>query len=308
MPRPTRIDWPGARHHVMNRGARRAPVFTNDNQCAQFLALLAQLPERFGLAVHGYALMPNHFHLMLESERGDLSRGMAFLQARYSLFVNRRHGWDGPLFRARFRSKVVDRLEHWRHLLVYLHLNPLRAHLVMNLAQVRWTSHRAYLGRAPHLDWVTTEEILGELGGLENYRLYLRECRNQKEPVPDDFERRALFDAGRRRPIVAARSPVKRHKPGARSLDEELARAAQLLNAEIPDLVAVRAGRAADPRRRALVWWLVQRRGIASKEVARMLGVSQVRISQLVKQGQCRPPGSALDLASAKLLDESANS
>ncbi|MDJ0766682.1 MAG: hypothetical protein QNJ97_27165, partial [Myxococcota bacterium] len=67
MPRTARIDYPGARHHVMNRGARGQTVFCNVDQCDRFLDLLGQAVSRYRIRVHGFAIMPNHFHLMVES-------------------------------------------------------------------------------------------------------------------------------------------------------------------------------------------------------------------------------------------------
>ena len=137
MPRPLRIAYPGARHHVMNRGARREPVFYDDVSRNTFITFLAELPERFGVLIHAYALMPNHYHLLVESTQGRLSDGMAFLGSRYTQWVNAVHpNWDGPLFRGRFRSKEVVNEQHWHYLPIYLHLNPLRSQLAMRLSQM----------------------------------------------------------------------------------------------------------------------------------------------------------------------------
>jgi REP element-mobilizing transposase RayT len=76
MPQTHRIDFVGARDHVMNRGARRAPVFSNDEARGLFVEVLAELPEQFGVRIHGYAVMPNHFHLLLETPRANLSESM----------------------------------------------------------------------------------------------------------------------------------------------------------------------------------------------------------------------------------------
>ena len=129
MSRPPRLDYPGARHHVMNRGARREAIFLDQQTCVRFLALLGTLPGRFGVRVHGYALMPNHFHLMLESTRGNLSRAMQYLSGEFVRRANARRSWDGPIFKGRFRNRVVETDAYWRDLLCYLHLNPIRAHL-----------------------------------------------------------------------------------------------------------------------------------------------------------------------------------
>jgi hypothetical protein len=169
-----------------------------------------------------------------------------------------------------------------------LAINPLRAHLVMSLAQTRWTSHSAYVQPAPHLAWVTTDELLGLYGGREGYTSYIRRCRNRLVRAPDEFARHSLFGQGRIRD--KPKHPIKVEEtagtPGC--IDEELARAAHLLQAELPELLIVQSGRAADPRRLATIWWLVQRRGIRVKDLALTLGVSSARISQIVRRVQQR--------------------
>ncbi len=287
MPRKNRTDGPGQRHHVMNRGARRAPIFRRQEHCLAFIDLLSQLPERFGLAVHGYALMPNHYHLMLQSERGELSRGMAFVQSRYSLRVNRDRSWDGPLFRGRFHSRQVGSQEHWRHLLAYLHLNPVRARLVMTVAQAHWTSHEAYAGRITKPDWLTTKDLLAAFGGRKRYLAYLRSYRGKGTVPPEDFESDVLFGGGRLSEAAAELAQQKPAKaPAKPSLSNSLTLASRRLEVRRKDLVTARAGKAADPRRPVLVWWLVQHQGIAGKDVAEALGISRGRVSQLVSRVQ----------------------
>lgn len=169
MGRRKRIDFPGAHHHVMSRGARRQPVFLNEAHYALFLALLSELPERFSVAIHGFALMPNHFHLMIVSLFGFLSKAMAYLLSRYTMEVNKKHAWDGPLFRGRFHSLPVEREEHWMHLLPYLHYNPVRAGLVDKPNQWPWTSHRFYSGQLDPPPWLkigTLEKNTIQLEGI----------------------------------------------------------------------------------------------------------------------------------------------
>ena len=159
MPRPPRIDFPEARHHVMNRGVKRQDIFLDDECCWVFLDLLGRAVDRYGVRIHGFALMSNHFHLMAESVRGNLSRFMQFVSARYSSFLGQYKGWEGPLFTSRYRNKLVLADEHWMYLLAYLHLNPVRARIVMRADQSRWTSHRAYAGKGGGLEWLTTSEL-----------------------------------------------------------------------------------------------------------------------------------------------------
>jgi putative transposase len=183
MPRPVRIDFPGAKHHVMNRGLRRGPVFIDDWCCQEFLALLPEAVERFEIVVHGYALMPNHYHLLLESTHGNLSRAMAFVSSTFSSRLNSRFHWDGSVFRGRFHNRVVTTPEHWHYLLAYIHLNPLKARIVISLEQSRWTSHAAYAKELSCPDWLTTDSILSQLDGVDGYRQYIEEIQQGRRPT-----------------------------------------------------------------------------------------------------------------------------
>lgn len=264
----------------MGRGARRAPVFPDDAACIRFLALLAALPNRYGLLVHGYALMPNHFHLMLESERGHLSRGMAFLIARYTYDLNRRCGWDGPVFRGRFHSRAVVLAEHWTYLLAYLHLNPVRAGIVNRVDRAHWTSHGAYAGSEKRPDWLTSEPLLEELGGEPGYRDFVRDVRLGRKPAPELFD--AVRFTGRRgagRP-PAGRTVTKRARPV--SPKRALAEVAHATGVAVAELTISRMGRVGNLPRLIAAYWLVRRSGLRNVEVSRLLGMHPVRVSQAI--------------------------
>ena len=186
MTRQLRVDFPGARHHCMNRGLRKQTIFHDDRDAAAFCDRLSELPERFGIEVHGYALMPNHFHLMLRSVDGNLSEAMRWLSLVYTQRTNRRYGWDGPLFRGRFRSCVVDSEVYWGHLLAYLHLNPVRAGLVMTPDQGCFTSHKAYLGRAERR-FLSMHELRAWYGSEDAYRDYLVDLQSGRAGWPEGF-------------------------------------------------------------------------------------------------------------------------
>ena len=184
MPRTPRIHFEGARHHVMNRTARKRVVFDNPGHILLFEALLSELPGRFSARVHAWALMGNHFHLLVDVPTDGLPRLMAWLTAQLARAVNQERGWDGPLFRGRYRNRVVVDDAYWRDVLAYLHLNPVRAGLVSNPDASLWTSHRYYAGLARPPAWMTTEELLGVYGGAETYRLIIEDIVRLAAKVP----------------------------------------------------------------------------------------------------------------------------
>jgi REP element-mobilizing transposase RayT len=289
MPRPPRDDFSGARHHVMSRGARRQPVFRDPRHGELFLALLADLPRRFAMRIHGFALMPNHFHLMLESDEGRLSRAMAYLLARYTVESNRLHDWDGPVFRGRFHSRPVYEDQHWMHLLAYVHLNPIRSRLEMRLGQYRWTSHRFYAGTEAQPAWLTTAELLGMLDPFGGYAAYLQGVRARRAEEPEGFD--AVVFAGRRGTDAATPVPKRRRLSTPVPAEAVLRRVAALAECPVAQLREVTRGRNGNPARTAAAYALVHDSRLSHREIAALLDMSPTDISRALLKVRNRTPG-----------------
>lgn len=176
MPRPSRFDDAGRWHHVMNRGTDHGTVFRAEADYRLFLRLVAQSAKRFDLTLHAYCLMPNHYHLLVESGAGRLSRAMQHLSGRFTQMINYRDGRDGPLFRGRFASVAITRDEQIVNVSRYLHLNPVSAGLVGNAEDWPWSSAGAYLGSNACPIWLSTSFILDHFDAepsLNTYRAFL---------------------------------------------------------------------------------------------------------------------------------------
>src|SRR5262245_7521982 len=104
MARPLRIERPGGRYHVTARGNERRAIYRDDRDRLRFLELLGEARERYGVRVHAYVLMDNHFHLLVETPEANLSRAMQWLNVSYSVWFNRRRDRSGHLFQGRFHS------------------------------------------------------------------------------------------------------------------------------------------------------------------------------------------------------------
>jgi putative transposase len=111
MARPVRIRVAGGWYHVMARGHNRERVFADDQDFAHFLELLAMGRERFRIRVYAYCLMPNHYHLLLGTPEGNLSRAMQWVNGSYGIWHGRRHGRVGHLFAGRFKAVLVEDLD-----------------------------------------------------------------------------------------------------------------------------------------------------------------------------------------------------
>jgi len=180
MPRGPRLDAPGVLHHVMARGLERRAIFRDDQDRRDFVDRLATLAAGGAVTVYAWALLPNHFHLLLRTGRLPLARAMRSLLTGYAGAFNRRHKRAGHLFQNRYKSIVVEEEPYFLQLVRYLHLNPLRAGVVADLAALgryRWSGHAALLGRraAP---WQATADVLGRFPGprrraRERYRIFM---------------------------------------------------------------------------------------------------------------------------------------
>jgi REP element-mobilizing transposase RayT len=108
MPRTLRIEYSGAIYHVMNRGDRREPIFYDDADYQRFLATLAEACRKTDWQVHAFCLMPNHFHLVVETPNANLVAGMRWFLSTYTARFNRRHKLFGHIFSGRFKALIVD--------------------------------------------------------------------------------------------------------------------------------------------------------------------------------------------------------
>ena len=182
MPRQARLDAPGVLHHVIARGIERGVVFRDDADREDFVRRLAQAAGSGAIVVYAWALLPNHFHLLVRSGKAPLSRVMRGLLTGYAGRFNRRHRRVGHLFQNRYKSVVCEDEPYFMELVRYLHLNPLRAGIVKDLGQLdryAYAGHSALVGRLvrPRQD---TAEVLGRFGGRmgrarERYRMFVQE-------------------------------------------------------------------------------------------------------------------------------------
>ena len=164
MARQLRLDFEGALHHVFNRGNNRQTIFRSDPDRKLFLKLLGECALRFGWLVHVYTLMTNHFHIVIETPLGDLSRGMKELQGKYATYFNKKHRRTGSLFEGRFKSQLVEKESYLLELARYTVLNPVRAKMVERPEDYRWSSYRAMVGLEAAPEWLTTSWLLQHFG------------------------------------------------------------------------------------------------------------------------------------------------
>ena len=173
MARSLRLDYPGAMHHVFTRGMSRSAVALDDADYEKSLALLASAVPRFGLRCHAWCYLPNHSHLLLTSELGNLSRAMHWLGTCTAQSFNKRHEHSGHVYEGRFGSRLVDDEGYLLELARYLPLNPVRAELCTAPGDWPWSSYAATVGLDAEPAFLETGTLLGALGSRGAYAAWV---------------------------------------------------------------------------------------------------------------------------------------
>ncbi len=235
MARSLRIQYPGAWYHVTNRAPSGRDLFITNADRLIFLELLAIMTQRFGVEVHAYCLMGNHYHLVLHTPRGNLAAAMQHLNSSYAMGFNRRHGLDGPAFRSRYKASLIEADAYLNRAVRYVHRNPIGHGFATSCASYRWSSYRSYLG-TEHTPWLGTEAVLAQYGGS------LSSLRSDTESTAIDAEIELFFGRSRTSPVLGSSGFAAEALKLARHAEETNAsrrRAASMISvAEIDKVVA----------------------------------------------------------------------
>lgn len=159
MARPLRIEYEGALYHVTSRGNEKRKVFFSRKDYEKFKEYLANAIEKFGFVLHGYVLMTNHYHLIIETPEKNLSKIMHYVNSSYTTYTNVKRKRNGHLFQGRFKAIVVDRDSYLLELSRYLHLNPVRANMAEKPEDYPYSSYGCFAASTGD-KLVTTRTIL----------------------------------------------------------------------------------------------------------------------------------------------------
>lgn len=189
MARPLRIEYPGAFYHVMHRGNAGSDIFKSIRDRKKFLEYIGKAVERYGLKVHAYCLMTNHYHLLIETPHPNLSQAIKWINVGYVAYFNRKQRRSGHLFQGRFKAVVVDADEYLKHLSRYIHLNPVRARIVEHCKDYPWSSYPVFGGYEKAPEWLETDWLLSLFGqnrekAMERYREFVESIQNEEIENP----------------------------------------------------------------------------------------------------------------------------
>jgi len=181
VPRPPRIEFPGATYHILSRGVAREETFLQEEDYLAFLEILGQIVRKDVLIVHAFSLLPNHIHILGETPRADLSKWMQILFGRYAGLFNDRHNRVGHLWQDRYKALLVDDGEYFLNCSRYIHLNPVRAKLA-TASEYPWSSYGCYFGFPCPVDWVFPGKTMSHFSGVEEYRAFVESEREAIDP------------------------------------------------------------------------------------------------------------------------------
>lgn len=186
MPRQSRLDAPGVLQHVIVRGIEKRKIFLDETDRLLFITRLSSLLTSTETECLAWALIPNHFHLLLRSGASGLASFMRRLLTGYAISFNKRHNRVGHLFQNRYKSIVCEEDTYLLELVRYIHLNPLRARIVSSLDELDcypWSGHAVLVGNH-QMDGQVTADVLGYFGesnkrAVDRYRQFVEEGMTQ---------------------------------------------------------------------------------------------------------------------------------
>ena len=227
MARPLRIEYIGALYHITARGNERKPIYREEGDYQKFLDILSELPQRYGVIIHGYVLMGNHYHLLIETPLGNITRVMHYLNATYTGYFNKKYNRVGHLFQGRYKGYLIEKERYLVSVSKYIHLNPVRAKMVKRPEEYRWSSYGEYMRKKN--GWLSCEWILGQYSKEEAkarrlYKAFVEEGLTLKENPFEALKGGVILGSERFIEEIKKKIKLKKHReiPESRRLTRRM--------------------------------------------------------------------------------------
>ncbi|MBM4056100.1 MAG: transposase [Planctomycetes bacterium] len=295
MSRQWRIEFEGAYYHILSRGNERRDIFADDGDRILFLDILGQMSERFEIEVYAYVLMNNHYHLLLKTNKPNISQGMQWFGTTYTRRYNLKHKRNGHLFQGRFKNFLVQNDKYLILLSCYIHRNPLRAGIIGRLVDYPWSSYPVYAYGKKSPEWLRTTPILSHFDSKDKnkaYREMTQRYSREEKRIWEDF-RHGLF-LGTQKFVDDIRSkylsekpdveiPRKRHVLRDTNPETILEKAAKVLQCNTNDFLQSARICDADKHNRDLLIFLLWNTGwYNNQEIGNLFGLGYSSISRRV--------------------------
>jgi REP element-mobilizing transposase RayT len=173
MARPLRIQYEGAAYHIISRGNRAEYIFTDDKDKEYFIETIKKAAEKYKAELYAYCIMGNHYHLLLTTPYGELTKLMHYIGSAYGSYQRRQHGVIGHIFAGRYKSLCIEKEQYLLELSRYIHLNPVKAGITDRAEDYKWSSYRYYIGKEESPEWLNTGWLMEEYG-KEKKKAYQR--------------------------------------------------------------------------------------------------------------------------------------
>ncbi len=197
MARPLRIEYENAVYHITARGNEGKNIFLDDEDYEKFLFYLNVVHNRYKVIVYCYVLMGNHYHLLIETPEGNLSKIMRDLNGHYTIYFNKRHKRQGHLFQGRYKAILVDKESYLIELSRYIHLNPVRAGICSQAEEYKYSSIIYYMNKSVTPLWLDVNFSLKLFGKdykrqRESYKEFLYEGLRSGNPLENVYAQSIL--------------------------------------------------------------------------------------------------------------------
>ena len=191
MARKPREWYPGAFLHVMSRGNRKDVIFRSPQDYAVFLHILKSVREKVPFDLHAFCLMTNHFHLLLGTKEEHVASVMQPLLKNYAKYFNKKYDLVGHLFQGRYTSRLVRNDLYFMEVSRYIHLNPVKAGLVLLAEDYPYSSYQAYIN-SRNIRMLDKSRVLSFFGGdnesgIKNYRQFVESSSVYEDEIRKDI-------------------------------------------------------------------------------------------------------------------------
>ncbi len=194
LPRQAREKGEFSTYHIIQRGNDRKKIFLSDQDKNRFLETLTRMQIKYNFIVYAYCLMDNHVHLIINDNGNDISKLMKSINVSYVLYFNRKYNRCGHFFQNRFRSELITDDTHLLEVSKYIHNNPVKANMVKQPEEYRWSSYGGYLGNVI-LEFIDVGKVLDIFSNIRSkaikeYQTYVNKIENTVEAIDikDDYE------------------------------------------------------------------------------------------------------------------------
>jgi REP element-mobilizing transposase RayT len=281
MARPLRIEFDGAFYHVTARGNDKKRIFLDDEDRDLFLDILAGVNHKYNWLCHAYCLMNNHYHLVIETPDGNLSKGMRQLNGVYTQAFNKRHSRVGHIFQGRFKAIIVDRESYLLEVCRYVVLNPVRARAVKKPGEWKWSGYRGTAGIEAAHECLTTDWLLGQFGTI---RTVAR--RKYAEFIDGGIAESAMWDEVKGQIVLGGESFAEKilEYVGDGEGIREIPKAQRLLTRPALAGLFAKMTKKDIIKRNEIIREAVQKHGYSQSEISSHLGLHYTTISRIINE------------------------